>query len=354
MAYKPGWRLTVILSNLFLLFFLFWQQSLTGIITLGVVVLVFLLELISRPGSQKVRIGIGTVLILILLIPSIYILKVIGDYYNKDQIDPNTLPAATAEGHQYVHDFSNPFTENGHYIGLYLCEDELKPAWNKRSAYRYQSADANGNRLSDTLVRYLTSKNLPKDASGIAALDEQDIQNIEAGISNYKLAGAKFSLYPRLYVSVWELDHFFKTGNSNHKSIAQRIEYLKAAWMIWRDNLWFGVGTGNWKEAYREAYQAMGSKMDESQYADAHNQYMAWLVRFGIVGTSAIIILLLWPVIAYRAYQSSLITSLLLIFFVANLGDSNLDTHAGGYLFLFFYALFLTNRQYLLSSVRNA
>jgi len=341
-------RAVAIMLNLFLLFFLFWQQSLTGILTLGFLGGYLLVTMVLKTRNGKKLIGLICLLVSIVIIPLGYIAKVVYDFYNKDQIVVEDLPAATVNGHVYLHDIANPFTENGHFIGMYQCEKELREAWKQRSSFQYDGDDGNGNKIKDTLIRYLTSLNLPKDASGVTALADVDVRNIEAGISNYKLAGTKLSLYPRLYVSVWELDHYFKTGNSNHKSIAQRIEYSKAAWMIWKENFWFGVGPGNWKQAYHDAYKAMDSKMDESEYADAHNQYLAWLVRFGLIGTLIIIFLLAWPVVQAGAYKSPIFVVFLLIAVISNLGDSNLDTHAGGYFFLFFFSLFLVNREYFL------
>ncbi|WP_394340529.1 O-antigen ligase family protein [Mangrovibacterium diazotrophicum] len=138
-----------------------------------------------------------------------------------------------------------------------------------------------------------------------------------------------------------------KTGNANNKSIAQRIEYFQAAWTIWQKHFWFGVGTGNWKVAYKNTYQQMGSDMDESQYADAHNQYLAWLVRFGFIGTVIILFLFFWPVLRVQLSQFPLFGAFIFILVVSNMGDSNLDTHVGGYFFLLFYCLFLTHREYL-------
>ncbi|WP_372775546.1 O-antigen ligase family protein [Mangrovibacterium sp.] len=134
-----------------------------------------------------------------------------------------------------------------------------------------------------------------------------------------------------------------KTGNANDKSLAQRIEYYTAAWSIWHDNFWFGVGTGNWKVAYQQAYQEMGSDMAEDQYADAHNQYLAWLVRFGLLGTLLILCLLALPIIQSGMCRNAIGMAFVAILLISNLGDSNLDTHVGGYFFILFYCLFLTN-----------
>jgi len=342
-------RLTIIVvaAMLFLVYFLFWQQSLTGLLTFWSLLCFSLIIFFYKKASTKYRIAGTVVLSLLMLLPADYVYRVISDFYNVDEIKRDDLPLVTNQGNSYVHDFSNPFTENGHWLGLYVCEPELRDAWNKRSSLEYDGVDGNGYRVKDTLIRYLTSRNLRKDANGVAQLTDDEIKLVEAGTSNYILATRKTSLYPRLYVSVWELDQYLKTGNADNKSIAQRIEYFRAAWAIWQKHFWFGVGTGNWKDAYKNAYQEMGSQMDESQYADAHNQYMAWLVRFGFVGTALILFLLFWPVLRIKVGSYPLLAAFVFILIVSNLGDSNLDTHVGGYFFLLFYCLFLTHREYL-------
>lgn len=341
------WAFVVVVAMMFLVYFLFWQQSLTGLVTFWALFCFALIIFFYKKASAKYRIAGTVVLFLLVLLPTSYVYRVISDFYNVDEIKRDELLVETAHGNSYVHDFNNPFTENGHWLGLYVCEPELRDSWNRRSSFDYDGEDANGYRVKDTLIRYLTSRNLRKDADGLAQLTDDEIELIEKGTSNSVLATRKASLYPRLYVSVWEIDQYVKTGNANNKSIAQRIEYFQAAWAIWQKHFWFGVGTGNWKEAYKAAYQQMGSDMDESQYADAHNQYLAWLVRFGFVGTVIILFLFFWPVLRIQLGQFPLFGAFIFIVVVSNLGDSNLDTHVGGYFFLLFYCLFLTHREYL-------
>ncbi|WP_163718761.1 O-antigen ligase family protein [Mangrovibacterium lignilyticum] len=334
-------------TGLFMLYFLFWQQSLTGIMTFWAVLLLAIVLFTLHKSSLKQRLVSVLLLGLLLVMPAFYLYRVIDDFYRVDSVDSAQLPQQTALGNPYKHDLNNPFTENGHHIGLYFCESELRGAWNRRSTVAYDSLDENKYRISDTLIRYLTSRNLTKDDEGVSRLSDEEILYIESGVSNYLLATRQLSLYPRLYVSVWEIDNFMKTGNSNNKSLAQRIEYLKAGSSIWKDHFWFGVGTGNWKAAYKQAYHDMGSEMDESQYADAHNQYLAWLVRFGLIGAAAILFLLAYPMIQSGLFSNPLVLSFALILLISNLGDSNLDTHVGGYFFIFFYCLFYSNREQL-------
>lgn len=326
---------------LFLLLFLVWHQSLTGISTLIILVFAICFYFGFKLKRPRIRLGLLALVLVGVFAPALFVGKVAYDFYNTDKVEAAALPQFTANGNPYINDLSNQFTENGHYIGLYLSEVELGEAWNKRSTLDYDSTTPEGYRVSDTIIRYLTSKNLTKDAEGVAALTGQDIRWIEEGISNYKLAGNGFSLYPRLYVTIWEMDHYLKTGNSENKSVAQRFEYLKAGWTIWMEHFWFGVGVGNWKEAYADAYREMGSSMRPEQYADAHNQYLSWLARLGLLGTAFILCCLVYPVVRLKSWKTTLAGIFFAIILVSNFGDSNLDTHSGGYFFVFFYCLFL-------------
>lgn len=335
-----------VLAISFLLFFLAWQQSITGWITFFSLVILFMAYSAFRISNSAVKISIGVALCCLVFVPAYFVYTVHEDFYNVDQFAVEELPHYTSEGNAYTHNLDNPFTENGHYIGLYICEQELEEAWNNRSEMLYGSLDQNGNKVSDTLIRYLSSKGCTKDAAGVAKLSDEDVQFIENGVSNYKLAGRGFSFYPRVYVSIWEIDQYLKTGNANEKSLAQRIEYLRAAVSIWKQHKWFGVGTGNWKQAYRSAYQQMGSHMDESRYADAHNQYLAWLVRFGLLGTLVILACFILPIVYYRSWENPLFVLLLLIMLISNFADSNLDTHVGGYFMLLFYCLLVNDKTF--------
>ncbi|NJK85175.1 MAG: hypothetical protein HC906_03650 [Bacteroidales bacterium] len=100
--------------------------------------------------------------------------------------------------------------ENGYYIWLYVCDQELEEEWNKISQLPFNGQDKRGQELRHTLIRYLTSKGLRKDSAGISKLSEKDILAVENGDANV-LFTKKLSLYPRLYQIIWEFDVYKKT-----------------------------------------------------------------------------------------------------------------------------------------------
>lgn len=334
-------NLIILLSLLavyFLLFLLF-QQSLTGLIALTTSSVFFGLLLIFKTRSiQRILLIAGVVLLI--GVPVLFVSNVVIQFYNIEKVDVAAIEKTTKQGNRYSHDFENPMVENGHYVFLYVCETELREEWNKLSELKYDSVGPNGFPVHATLLRYLTSKGLRKDAEGIRVLNEKDIRNIENGIANVIFSGHKFSLYPRIYQTVWEYYIYSKTGNANQQSFSQRIEYAKAAFSIIKQNFWFGVGPGNWKEEFEKVYHRNNPQFSEENYASSHNQYLNYMVKFGFVGFVVIMFFLVYPVVKTKKYRDVLFLIFLIFMFFANFADSNLESHMGSSFFVFFYCLF--------------
>jgi hypothetical protein len=338
------------LLSLYFITFLFFQQSLTGLIAYGASVLFAVYLLIQI--QKKYRILFLTLLFGIILIPVLYVSWVVQSFYNIEKIDKELIEKTTSLGNFYLHDFDNPAVENGHYTYLYVCHDEMRSEWNKISNIKYDDIGPNGYPLYATLTRYLTSKGLRKDAEGIKSLASEDIQNVENGIANIIYQDKKYSIYPRIYQTVWEYYMYSVTGNPSYQSFSQRIEFTKAALTIIKKNFWFGVGAGNWKEEFKMAYISNNSKLEQGLYASSHNQYLNYMVKFGIVGLLIILFFIIYPVIKTKSYNDPLLMILLVFLFFANFADSNFETHMGSSFFLFFYCLFVihNNNSYLILS----
>ena len=189
----------------------------------------------------------------------------------------------------------------------------------------------------------MASKGLRKDSVGISKLSDVDVKNIEKGITNYKFSQSFFSLYSRVYETFWEIDYYFRTGDPNNKTLAQRIEYAKAALYLIKENPVFGIGTGNYMVSFNEAFDKVNSHLLYEKRATSHNQYLNYLVKFGIAGFCIIMILLVWPVYKTENKHNYILILFLISIAVANFGDSNLETHMGLSFFILFYSLFICN-----------
>ncbi len=333
-------KLLFVTAAVYFLSFLLFQQSLTGIIALITSSVFYIIYLIFQTSIVK-RILLFTVLVLLISTPVAYVSWIIVDFYDIEKVDPEIIDKKTAQGNPYWHDFENPLVENGRFVYLYVCHEEAREEWNKISEIKYDSISVSGYPVSATLLRYLTSKGLRKDARGVQMLNKKDVENVEKGIANVIYADKKFSLYPRVYQTVWEYYIYTKTGHASHQSFSQRLEFAKAAVHIIKNNFWFGVGTGNWEDEFAQAYVEMNSKLEPELYASSHNQYLNYMVKFGFLGFLLVMFVIVYPVIKTKRYRDLLFSLFLVFVFFANFADSNLESHMGSSFFIFFYCVFL-------------
>lgn len=330
----------LVISFLWLLFFLIIQKSILGIIAFGGTSLCVIIWLIWKSKNIFKRIFFLLLFIIIIIIPTFYVYRVVYDFYDVEKIDPNNIEKYTSEGNLYSFDFEDKAKENGYYVNVYICEEELREEWNKRSKYKYDDI-ANGYPIKSTIIRYLTSKGFRKDAEGINQLTEKDIINIELGRANYIFENQSFSIYPRIYETVWEIDNYMRTGNPNKQSLSQRIEFIRASLFLISKNPIFGIGTGNWRIDYANAYKEMGSNLSPVNYGSAHNQYLNYIVKFGIVGFLWIMFAVFFPFFKGGHYRNYIFVFFIVSILFVNFGDSNWESHMGLSFFSFFYCLFL-------------
>ena len=325
---------------IYFIWFLFFQQSLTGLFAFGASVIFYTGYLILQI-QKRYRILFLSFLAVAVLIPVLYVSWIAYSFYDIENVNKESIDKTTSQGNYYEHDFENKAVENGHYTYLYICHDEMRSEWNKISVIKYDDIRPNGYPLYSTLIRYLTSKGLRKDADGIKSLTKKDIQNVENGISNVIFQNKKYSLYPRIYQTIWEFYMYSETGDPSYQSFSQRIEYAKAAVTIIKNHFWFGVGAGNWREEFRNAYISSNSKLEKELYASSHNQYLNYMVKFGFIGLLVIMIFIVYPIIKTKSYTDPLFLVFLVFMFFANFADSNFESHMGSSFFIFFYCLFI-------------
>jgi len=220
----------------------------------------------------------------------------------------------------------------------------MEKSWNERSGFPYDSLDSKGQEIKYTLIRYLTSKGLRKDREGVMALSEEDIEAIEHGKANY-IFRDKYSLYPRIYEVIWEIDGYLRGKDPSGHSIAQRIAYLNAAKSIFMKNPVIGVGTGDVKYSFDQHYKNTRSKLKSDYRRRAHNQYATFLITFGILGFILAMIFLVAPVFIEKAWNDYLFIVFFCIAFLSMLNEDTLETQTGVSFFIFFYALLLFGRK---------
>jgi hypothetical protein len=230
--------------------------------------------------------------------------------------------------------------ENGNYLGLYVCDQELEKEWNALSSISYAGKDEKDQEIKFTLMRYLTSKGLRKDSVGISKLSLKDIKNIESGMANYIFEN-KYAIYPKIYEIIWQIDVYRKGFNPAGNSITLRAEFVKTAFRIIKNNFWFGVGTGDVKDYFQKQYEIDNSKLPKKNRLRAHNQFVTFFLSFGIVGFIFVLFSMFYPVIKLKGFKSYLFVVFFIIALLSFLNEDTLETQIGITLFSYFYSLFL-------------
>jgi hypothetical protein len=333
----------ILIWCVYLIVFLGFQKSLIGFISLYGALILFTFYLVRDIKNHLRKLLIYSILGFIIIAPYLYIGWIAYQYFNIKDLKPE-YDLTTKLGNRYSFDLQNKQKENGHYVYWYICNDELKKTWDHVSAVKINEKDASGYCIYNTLIRYMTSKGLKKDSTGVIALSVADIRNIQAGISNHTFVDKKFSIYPRIYQTIWELDTYLNTGNPNDQSLSQRIEFTKAAFFIIKNHFW-GIGTGNFIIEFDNAYKQINSKLDVRFRFNVHNQYLSYIVKFGIIGFIIIMILVISAIKRKKQFSNILLLLLLVIVGMSNFGETTLETHIGLPFFVYFISLFLWHSQ---------
>lgn len=326
-----------------LFIFLGFQKSLNAVLAFYVTGIIFLFWFFKRNNFPKI---IWLLLLFYVLTPFVYVGNVAYNFFNLKEKNPN-YNIKTESGRAYAFQTEKYETENGYHVYWYVCNQELTKEWNRISDKKIYEKGATGEKIYDTLMRYMTSKGLKKDSTGVASLNSSDVKNIQSGIANIIFVKHKYSIYPRIYETIWEINKYMHTGNPNNQSFSQRIEYFKATLYIVKNNFW-GIGTGNFKSAFDDAFVKIDSKLNPELRNYVHNQYLNYLVKFGFLGFLLIISLLTMVVIKKKQIKNVLSVVLISIVGVTCMGETTLETHIGLHFFLFFIAVLMYHSPKLL------
>jgi hypothetical protein len=286
------------------------------------------------------KIFLSAIFMLVCIVAGKILITLISKDTHIGRVDKKNLPIYTKRGNIYTHDTTNFETENGNYIWHNICEKELEEEWNKKSSLNYHSKDLKGNDLKYTLIRFLTSKGLNKDAEGVNALSKEEVNAIEKGTANVNYMGI-LNPMERVRKILWELDLYLKGGNPSGHSVVQRIEFWKAALGIIKENFLFGVGTGDVLKAFDEEYEKINSPLTKEYRLRSHNQFLAIGTAFGIVGIIWFLFSLFYPLLHEKKFNDYFYITFFTIAFLSMLAEDTLETQAGVTFFSFFNSLFL-------------
>jgi O-antigen ligase len=323
------------------LFYIYQSQVFSGYISLFALVLSVLIYflIVTKSNVVKTTLSVGLLavfgLVIYLVVSLFSFEKTITDFSN--------LPNKTPYGNVYVHDTMHTWLENGHHVRSYISEKELREAWNKRADIDYDTLLNEHEKLSYILWRYMSSLGLTKDLDGMKKMSEADIQNVQRGFTNIdQVSGSPMARWGDLKN---QFRIYGSSGDPNGNSLTERIEHFKVGWMIVKDNWKFGVGTGDVQLAFDLYYEKSGSKLDESAWNRAHNQFLTFWITFGIFGLLLFLslwIYLLWLSIRHLSFLS---TAFVFIAFSSFLIEDTIETQQGVTFVAFFLAaVFITTQ----------
>ena len=184
----------------------------------------------------------------------------------------------------------------------------------------------------------MSSKGLRKDKESISQLNSIDISAVERGLTNYIFL-EPYSLYPRIYEILWEIDQYRQGNNPQGYSVAQRLLYLKAAYSIIREYPVFGTGTGDVQNEFNQYYEEHYPEISQRWRGRAHNQYVTFLLTFGIIGFIIAMVSIFLPPWMEKSWRSYFFIVFFLIALLSMLNEDTLETHTGVSFIMYFYSL---------------
>ena len=318
--------------------YLFLLNSLTGYVLFFALFIYNSVYLFLKLKTKRSKLKILAIFFIIICSISIYIGMVVIDFYNRDKIVYNQLPNTTINGNSYIQDTTNLQAENGHYLYLNFCEKELQEEWNRRSSFDFKGLDKKHQQISQTLIRYLSSKNLTKDSVGVWALSSNEIQLIENGCANY-LYAEKLSPKARIYVLLWQLDNYFNVDFANRQTISQRLVYYKTAFALVKNHFWIGVGPGDVLDESKSYIDNTHAGLSNEYSSRVHNQFIVEFVGLGIFGFIGFIFIIFYPFFKNKMWKDYLFTSFYLIVILSFFSDNLFESQLGIAFFAYFYSL---------------
>ncbi|NRA11162.1 MAG: O-antigen ligase family protein, partial [Crocinitomicaceae bacterium] len=327
---KQGPTLLWIVLLVWFNYYTYFSQILSGAITLLGIYAVVLFYWVWHKKKIIALIGLFSVLITATVI-IVMIFKPIT--YDPVDFTYKTLDRRTAEGNKYYHKAGIVSPETGKPIHIYISYVELKREWEKVSKIPFDGLDVKGQHISSTIIRYMASKDLRKDAVGFAKLTKKDIKCIENGCTTVHNKG----MIARIYGLQYQLSN---VTDPNGHSLLQRVEYWRTGTQIAKRNWLIGVGTGDAQLAFNHQYYRDKSVLTKENRDRSHNMYLTLLLTIGIVG----LVLLLWSHIRYFAlnFKSGQIVAVLFITIalLSYFMEDTLETQTGVTFFALFYGLF--------------
>ena len=331
-------------AGIFFIFMLFFQL-ITGIILVVTLFPLFVMWLRRIKTNSGIRLqGFILISLIIYCTTIVYISMASYDYFDlKKSSEKIENLEFTENGNRYAQmhkRVENGMMENGNYVFQNVIFTELQKEWNKRSSVEIDYTDRAPLDIEHILMRFLTSKGENKDSAAVSRLTEAEIKAIEMGITNVAFMN-KAGVYIRIHQLFWEIDNYLRGGDFNGHSLAMRLEYWKTGLHVFRNNFWFGVGTGDVLNQLDLQYKEDRSRLNPKWRLRTHNQWLTIALTFGFFGFLLFTISIVIPAwLGRKTFHYFFFTA---IFMLSMLTEDTLETQVGATFYAFFNALYFFN-----------
>ena len=339
-----GLRVLMGAGILWFLSFLLILESVTGIIITLLLGFIFMINFALKIKKLPIKLTILSLGFVIAFVSILLLKSFITNFNQPKPVDIEKLDKYTHFGTPYQHDTCSYDIENGEYVGLFLCNTEMRNEWNKRSEMRYDGLDKKGQELKHTLIRFLHSKGLRKDAIGVRQLSNDEIRNIENGVANADYLKS-FNLKSRFEQMAMGYHNYITYGDPNASSLMQRVEYWKTSAYIIKQHWLAGVGTGDIKQSFQQAYVETHTKLQDEFRNRSHNQFLAIFISFGVFGLLWFLFTLVYPALKLGRFHDYFYIVFFVIIVMSMITEDTLETQACATYFAFFNALLLFGRK---------
>ena len=335
--FRNVYSILCLAMSFWLIYFVFFLGSGNGFIGLVVIIVFGLIILMLKKSNRKVGIAaIGLLSAFILYTIALSITSYASHFIAKE--DPyNNVKPKNKKGAGYYSKPRDFQLENGFYIYRNISNSELEREWKKVSQDKYYELDAKGQTINGTIVRYLTSKALPKDSVGIHQLTENDIRNIELGYYHFEQASWN-NLKLRIDQFFYQMMAFQYKGDPGNKPFLQRLFYWKGALSLISENFWFGVGAGDLQDEFNAFFASELQSLNSDYWHHTHNQYLTYFVVAGVFAFFIFIGAVIYPFVLFikRDWILAMAQLVLLISFIS---EDTLETQPGVTMYVVFIGL---------------
>lgn len=327
--------LALMISGWFI-FFILYLRSFTGLASLGGVIANTLLITLIRHRSKILKFSFLAASLLALgfgVWLTIYMYNITHKEINPDFTN---LPYKTTYGAFYQHEPSEVLRENGNLVYMFIAQDELREAWNKRSTICFDSLDRNNEPLKHTLYRFMASKGLTKDRDGLAALSDEDIEAVEDGYTNYYYLSWP-GIYSRVHVLMMGIYMYNNSPDNNPtwSTLTERFELWKASWQAFKVRPLTGWGTGHIEVAVEYGLIKNNSELIGTKIR-SHNQLFSIFLLWGAVGFILFVSLYAHIVVKAKLYKIFIFNVFLIAFALNGMVNDPIEGQMGQSMFVFF------------------